>query len=164
MAAPAVHNRRSRMPFRGRFAGPALLFALALGCGSAATTLLTPAQLRDPETCRTCHPDQYAEWSGSMHAYASDDPVFRAMNKRAQRESALGDFCVKCHAPQALRDGLTTDGLNLDTVPAASRGVTCFFCHSAASVDGTHNDPLVLAQDGSLFGSFGDPVPGTPHA
>ena len=32
-----------------------------------------------------------------MHAYASDDPVFQAMNKRAQRETngALGDFCVR---------------------------------------------------------------------
>jgi hypothetical protein len=92
--------------------------------------------------------------------------VFLAMNKRGQRETngALGDFCVQCHAPVAVQQKLTTDGLNLAQVPAAAKGVTCFFCHSAASVDGTHNNPLTLAADGeSLFGPFSDPVPGSPH-
>ena len=51
-----------------------------------------------------------------MHAFASRDPVFRAMNQRGQRETngELGDFCVKCHAPMAVLDKQTTDGLNLD--------------------------------------------------
>src|SRR3569832_358018 len=55
--------------------------------------------LMDSANCQTCHPGQYQQWSGSMHAYATDDPVFLAMNARAQRESnnALGTFCVKCH-------------------------------------------------------------------
>ena len=67
-----------------------------------------------------------------MHAYASDDPVFRAMNARGQRETdgGLGDFCVKCHAPMALNEKATTDGLNLDAVPQALHGVTCFYCHT----------------------------------
>ena len=54
-------------------------------------------ELMDPEACKTCHPIAYQEWSGSMHAYAADDPVFLAMNQRAQRETsgALGDFCVQ---------------------------------------------------------------------
>src|SRR3954451_8105548 len=90
------------------------------GCGGGGTpvTPLDREALLDPETCKTCHPVAYQEWSGSMHAYASEDPVFRAMNKRAQRESdnALGDLCVKCHAPMAVQEGLTADGLNLDTV------------------------------------------------
>src|SRR6185295_7870613 len=78
------------------------------------------AALLDPQNCKSCHPVHVDEWAGSMHAYASDDPLFRAMNKRGQRETngALGDFCVKCHAPLAVRDGLTRDGLNLDQVPA----------------------------------------------
>jgi len=41
--------------------------------------------------------------------------------------------------------------------------VTCYFCHSISSVDGTHNSPLTLAKDGSLFGPFADPVASTPH-
>lgn len=100
-----------------------------------------------------------------MHAYASDDPVFLAMNRRGQRETngALGNFCVKCHAPQAVRDGLTTDGTNLAALPAAAKGVSCFFCHTAESVDGTHNNPLVLGKEDRLLGPIADPIAGAPH-
>jgi hypothetical protein len=143
--------------------------AAAAGCGGDPATVtpqLSAAELQDPMTCRGCHPTQYAQWSGSMHAYAAEDPVFLAMNKRGQRETngALGDFCVKCHAPVAVAQKLTTDGLNLADLPAATKGVTCYFCHSAASVSGTHDNPIALAADGvSLFGPFSDPAPGSPH-
>jgi hypothetical protein len=142
-------------------------FAASAACSSGTTTMqLAPGELQDPATCKGCHPTQFAQWSGSMHAYASEDPVFLAMNKRGQRETngALGDFCIKCHAPVAVQQKLTTDGLNLSELPASAKGVTCFFCHSTASVAGTHDNPITLAADGlSLFGPFADPVPGTPH-
>lgn len=127
--------------------------------------MLTVAELKDPVACQGCHPTQYDDWARSMHAYASEDPVFVAMNQRGQRETggALGDFCVKCHAPQAVRDGLTTDGHELASLPAAARGVTCFFCHSAESIAGDHNNPLQLATDGILRGPISDPVAGAPH-
>jgi nitrate/TMAO reductase-like tetraheme cytochrome c subunit len=145
-----------------------VLLALAAqgACGGGAQTKqLDREALQDPDQCRTCHPVAYQEWSGSMHAYASEDPVFLAMNKRAQRETngALGDFCVKCHAPMAVQTGMTTDGLNLDTLPQKMKGVTCYFCHAAESVEGTHNNPLTLAKDDRLFGPFSDPVLGMPH-
>ena len=84
--------------------------SLPAGCSHSSApppTYLTRDALLDPQTCEQCHVDHYADWSGSMHAYASDDPVFRAMNERGQRETngQLGDFCVKCHAPMALRRG-----------------------------------------------------------
>jgi cytochrome c554/c'-like protein len=142
----------------------ALLAQAACGGGSP-TAYLDREALLDPETCKTCHPAAYKEWSGSMHAYAAEDPVFRAMNQRGQRETdnALGDFCVKCHAPMAVREGLTTNGLNLDALPSKMKGVTCYFCHAAATVDGTHNNPITLATDDSLFGPFDNPASGTPH-
>lgn len=101
-----------------------------------------------------------------MHAYAGDDPVFVALNARAQRESngAVGDFCVTCHAPVALRDGATKDGTNLAELPAYQRGVTCYFCHSTASIEGTHNNPLSLANDGVLRGGIRDPLDNPAHA
>ena len=119
---------------------------------------LSRQALLDPETCATCHPSQVREWQGSMHAYASDDPVFMAMNARGQRETegSLGDFCVQCHAPMALREGATTDGLNLADVPRSLKGVTCYFCHNADAVEGTHNNPIVLANDAVMRGSFAD--------
>jgi hypothetical protein len=100
-----------------------------------------------------------------MHAYASEDPIFLAMNRRGQRETGgeLGDFCVKCHAPMALKLGLTTDGLNLESVPQHLQGITCYYCHSVDTVEGTHNNPLVLADDLVMRGSYRDPVKNKVH-
>src|SRR5580704_15773848 len=97
-----------------------------------------------------------------MHAYASKDPVFLAMNARGQRETggALGTFCVQCHAPMAVRDGMTTDGLNLSSLPAVyQQGVSCFFCHSIESVGSAHGDaaldPDAFDRDASSLDNAG---------
>ena len=152
----------------------ALAFALlavtvtVAACTSAKTDnapTLTGDALLDPNNCLPCHADAFREWAGSMHAYASEDPVFLAMNKRMQRESngAAGTLCVSCHAPLAVRLGKTKDGLNLAELSPSLQGVTCFFCHSVDAVEGTHNNPLRLAQDGVLRGGIADPVK-APHA
>jgi hypothetical protein len=136
------------------------LLVWGVACGGADDTgpVLERQALLDPDTCKACHPDQTREWSGSMHAYAADDPVFVAMNRRGQRETGgqLGDFCVKCHAPMAVAEGLTTDGMNLAQVPRPMKGVTCYFCHNAAAVTGTHNNPVQLANDRAMRGSMKD--------
>src|SRR5215470_421470 len=137
------------MRFTKPLARGAVAVAVGIG-GIAACTSHTPesppsylprSAMLDPATCAQCHADHYREWSGSMHAYASDDPVFLAMNKRGQRETggALGAFCVRCHAPMAVHEGATTDGTNLATVPDRLKGVTCTFCHTIDAVDGVHN-------------------------
>ena len=145
-----------------------ILAALCSSACSDKAELLTREQMMDPETCRDCHPDHYREWSGSMHAYAADDPVFLAMNRRGQRELAergqeLGDFCVKCHAPLAVLEGVTTDGLNMDEVPQHLKGVTCYFCHSVESVGGQHNNPLQLSDDLVMRGGIGDAIDNGVH-
>jgi hypothetical protein len=154
-----------------RAEGLAAILLLLSGCPSDDTSsgddAISPDdRLLDPKTCEECHPQHYREWLGSMHAYAAEDPVFRAMNARGQRETngALGDFCIKCHAPMAVELGLTTDGLNLDEVPKHLQGVTCFFCHTTEAVEGTHNNPLVLSGKRVLFGSITDPVENDVHA
>jgi hypothetical protein len=148
--------------------------AIAIGaCGGGDDTigstdqLLSIEELKDPETCKDCHPRHYAEWSTSMHAYAAEDPVFLAMNAQGQEETGeeLGDFCVSCHAPLAVVDGDTTNGMNMDEVPKHKQGVTCYFCHNVVDVQGTHNNPLVLAQDQTMRGGITDPVdPGVHNA
>lgn len=142
-------------------AGLAMLAALA-GCSSG----LTREERLDPASCAGCHPDVYREWSGSMHAYASVDPVFRAMNERGQRETggALGDLCIKCHAPMAVAEGATTDGTNIADVPAHLQGVTCVYCHQIDAVTGTHNAALSLADDGVMRGGLDDPIDTPAHA
>jgi nitrate/TMAO reductase-like tetraheme cytochrome c subunit len=149
-----------------RTAALALLCAGTLAACGDDPTYLTRAQLLDVETCKKCHPDHVSEWSTSMHAYASDDPLFLAMNQRGQRETGgtLGDFCVKCHAPMAVAEGVTHDGLNLASVPQKLKGVTCYFCHTVDAVTGTHNNPLGLSKDGiTMRGEYADPVQNSAH-
>ncbi|MCA9490516.1 MAG: hypothetical protein KC621_11355 [Myxococcales bacterium] len=131
---------------------------------AACTPMLDAEELRDPQACAECHPDHVAEWEGSMHAHASDDPVFRAMNAKGQRETngELGDFCVNCHAPLAVALGEATDAV--DDLPPELRGVTCAFCHQVDAVEGDHGNPLRLADDGVLRGGIRDPVENQAHA
>ncbi len=131
----------------------------------AKTYDLTREQLQNPESCKSCHENHYNEWSGSMHAYASDDPIFRALNKKMLRDTSGANptFCVQCHAPVAVREGATKDGNNLDQLPVSMRGVTCYFCHSVDAVLGTHNNPLQLASDGKMRAAISDPTENKAH-
>jgi hypothetical protein len=145
-------------------AGMALLSS-ACGEDAAPPSRLSREALLDPDTCSGCHREHYRDWAGSMHAYAADDPVFLAMNQRGQRETGgrLGSFCVNCHAPMAVREGLTEDGLNLAELPRRVKGVTCYFCHSVAEVNGSHDNPLKLADDGVMRGAFSDSIESNAH-
>lgn len=166
-------NQRSRS--RSRFAPPlGSAIAIALSAATAACGDSEPREepryfsrdaLLDPETCKECHPKHYEEWSGSMHAYAAEDPVFLAMNAKGQKDTGgkLGDFCVRCHAPMALAENATRDGLDLPSLPRHLRGVTCYFCHNVKSVDGSHNNPLLLANDATMRGAVRDPLPNRAH-
>jgi hypothetical protein len=142
-----------------------VLALVLLGACGGGDTYLSTEELMKPETCMQCHADHYTQWSGSMHAYAADDPVFLAMNARGQKVTggALGNFCVQCHAPLAVSLGLTTDGTNLDQVPQYAKGVTCYFCHTVESVAGDHNNPLVLANDDTMRGGIAKPVASPAH-
>lgn len=145
----------------------ARIAALALALGACGDNLkLSVEELQDPETCKQCHPQHYDQWSGSMHAYAAEDPVFLAMNRRGQRETngALGDFCINCHAPMAKQLGYTDFAdFNPDVLPPAARGITCYFCHNVREVTRDHDNGLVLANDQTMRGAVKDPVDTTAH-
>jgi hypothetical protein len=83
-----------------------------------------------------------------MHAYASEDPVFVAMNARGQRETGgqLGSFCVNCHAPQP-----------------GVRGVGCVACHQVKAVEATHNGGLAWDRTGPMRGGLREPVANAAH-
>ena len=60
----------------------------------------------------------------------------------------LLSFCqMRCNLRQK-------NGLNLDELPDAVRGVTCYACHNVQEVAGSHNNPLVLAMDGVMRGGL----------
>lgn len=138
------------------------LVSLLGGCGRESIDL---EALRDPASCAGCHPEHARAWAGSMHAHASDDPVFLAMNRLGQRTTsgALGDFCVRCHAPVAVATGATSDGLDLEQLPRALRGVTCIACHQIDAVGEIHNGDLAWTDDGTMLGGLQHPVSTPAH-
>ena len=152
-----------------RFICAALWLTACSGDGDdGADPALTREQLLNPESCKDCHPKHYREWSGSMHAYAIQDPVFQAMNRRGQEETngELGEFCVNCHAPMAVREDAFENGdfADLEQVPEPLRGVTCYFCHNVEKVGKDHfNNSLVLANDTTMRGSIRDPLQPGAH-
>ena len=156
------------MPKKTEFSKWALATCLLLlGCSSPGpapgSTTLSAEQLMDPATCRDCHSRQYAEWSGSMHAYASKDPLFLALNQHAQDTAQVGSLCSTCHAPMAVRSGATKDGQNLASLPDRLQGVTCYACHNVSQITNTHNNSLRLANDSTMRGALSDALPNVAH-
>ncbi len=145
-----------------------LVFLIALAACSDPPKLAVD-KLEDPATCMECHGKHYTEWSGSMHAYASDDPVFLAMQKRGQRDTngQLGTFCLQCHAPMAVALGTVTadnaKDFDLSTLPPEQRGITCFFCHNVESIKDDHNNGLQIALDQTMRGGAHNPVSSPAH-
>lgn len=146
---------------------PLLLLLALIACDEPATapTPAPPASLRDPQSCSTCHPDHLRQWSGSMHAYSTRSPVFRAMFQRGQRETngAIGPLCLGCHAPLAVEAGLVGDSVDLDAIEPTSLGITCFYCHTITSIEADHNAQFGRTEDGALRGGLTDPLPTDAH-
>ena len=125
-----------------------------------------------PEYCGSCHPNHYDQWRGSMHAYASKDPIFLAMNKKgiAETEGRLGQFCVQCHAPVAsLKERLpvseTENGylMPIDLAdPLIGHGIQCVTCHSIESIQGTQNAQFTLSET-TYFGRTGSDAANLAH-
>ncbi len=139
----------------------------ALAAAACARESIDAEALRDPASCAACHPDHTREWAASMHAYASDDPVFLALERLGQRDTGglLGEFCVRCHAPAALRDGRTRADLDLANLPREERGVGCWACHAITDVVALHNGGLERADDGVVRGrGLPDPLHTPAHA
>jgi hypothetical protein len=153
--------------------GATILVVLLGSCGHHTSDASPPPerlassnQLLDSKFCGSCHQEQYDEWSGSMHAYASDDPIFRSLNAQLQKEvpPEQRGFCMTCHAPVAVRMGKPFDVTALDASPEL-KGVTCVFCHSVTGVHGTNNNPLDFdTRDPPVMGAaIPDPVEPVVH-
>jgi hypothetical protein len=87
-------------------------------------------QMTDPETCATCHRDEYVKWQDSPHAQASTNDAFL-------QEFALEgrpNYCMSCHA----------SGYDTNTGTHSYEGVVCTNCH--VSENGTQHPPAPVAK------------------
>ncbi|MGH7333164.1 MAG: multiheme c-type cytochrome [Candidatus Rokuibacteriota bacterium] len=88
----------------------------------------------NPESCGTCHPLQYGDWRGSIHAAASGPGIAGQLVEMWSSDPASASGCYACHAPLAeqrlfIRTG-TGFEKNIDYDAAlADKGVPCAACH-----------------------------------
>jgi hypothetical protein len=87
-----------------------------------------------PRDCGTCHPVQYEDWRGSIHARSMGPGVAGQLVEMAKRDPAGARACLVCHAPLAEQAPVTraADGLvpNPAFEPALQHeGVVCASCH-----------------------------------
>jgi hypothetical protein len=135
----------------------ALPLALALA-GAAGAAEVVPNEIQQPGTqpgevglqsvtkCDNCHgnfdPDgePWFNWSGSMMAHASRDPIFWATMAVAEQDfDGAGDLCLRCHVPLGWLAGRSTptDGSGLAENDA--NGVQCDLCHRMTNPDGSEH-------------------------
>ncbi len=114
------------------------------------------AGFTEPETCGGCHPDQYREWTGSVHALAFQDPVYQGELNKAVKAVGheISRQCEGCHSPAGVVTGeIKGPGLK-GLSPLALAGVSCDICHSVSGV--THwQTPSHEPENGSLILSPG---------
>lgn len=126
---------------------------------SSVSVPFTPAA-----SCDVCHGlfdregSAFGTWAGSAMGHAARDPIYRAALVIAERDApGVGDFCLRCHAPEAWLEGrcIPTDGSLLRSDDA---GVGCAFCHRAEPTPYVRNGQYIVADDGVMRGPYADPV------
>lgn len=103
-------------------------------------------------TCATCHPRQYKQWSVSQHAYAQLSPVFMAMQMtiNADTSTTNGDFCIRCHDPVGMNLSESLFASNLDRPSTSREGITCIVCHRVNRKYGKISGRLAILK-GDIF-------------
>jgi len=87
-----------------------------------------------PADCGTCHPSQYEDWQGSIHARSMGPGVVGQLVEMARRDPAGARGCLVCHAPLAEQSPLVRGATGLEANPAFDtslqrHGVVCATCH-----------------------------------
>lgn len=126
-----------------------------------------------PQQCASCHEQHYDDWQGSMHAYATTDPIWQAMIAKGIEETQgeLDQFCIQCHAPVASKNDMTPvtladDGLHkfdLDrSNPLVDDGVVCVTCHAIDKAEKTLNAGFTLQRQ-TYYGPTGNEAAQEAH-
>lgn len=125
------------------------------------------SEFNSAETCQTCHPEHYAEWRLSTHAYAMKDPLFRGlvMIRQQDFQGERDAFCTQCHSAIGTRSREIRPGFRFeDLSPIVQEGVTCEACHKVTEVARRHNSGHRLDPAGPMRGPIADPMPTGAHA
>lgn len=135
------------------------LLGLLLGQVPLPGTSSVSVALSPPNACGRCHgifdPNSaYETWVGSVMGHAARDPVFlAAMTIGEQDHPGVGDFCLRCHAPEAWLMGrcFPSDGSRLR---ANDSGVTCSACHRMLPNPYVRDGQYIVADDSIIRGPY----------
>ena len=84
--------------------------------------LLWPGASLSPSDCALCHPKQYQEWAGSLHAGAASPGL---LGQLEAFDDEIQGMCLNCHAPRAEQQAL----LKEQRSEVQTDGVDCASCH-----------------------------------
>ncbi len=85
-----------------------------------------PPRFTSSQQCKECHPAVFAEWEGSHHQIAYQNPEVRKLSDDFRNKE-----CQACHLPRPIIE----TGLTNRTLPRMTRpdeGVDCLTCHLGA--------------------------------
>ena len=85
----------------------------------------------DPATCGACHPEQFAQWRGSLHAAAYSPGLAGQLIEGSLAHPFQVRSCLSCHAPlgeQQAYDESLRPNPHFDA-ELRSRGLVCAGCH-----------------------------------
>lgn len=106
--------------------------------------------------CSVCHAnydlevEPFRPWASSMLAQSARDPIFWAGVSIANQDAhGAGEFCIRCHAPNAFLNGRAPDADNHNFTPADEEGVNCVFCHRV--VDPVFDEETSPSQDEQIL-------------
>ena len=110
------------------------------------------AGFTEPEVCSGCHPQQYEEWTGSVHAMAFVDPIYQGELNKAVKAVGheISRQCEGCHSPAGVVTGEIRGAGLKGLSRMALAGVSCDICHSVSGV--THwQTPTHEPENGSMI-------------
>lgn len=127
---------------------------------------LSESDFLGAESCASCHPNHYAEWSTSMHAYGMLDPVFRraALQRQADYGGQQDQFCHQCHSAIGTRSGDIEDNFAYEELSDITlEGITCEACHKVKALERPYNSGHVFDPKGPMRATIDDPVAAMAH-
>ncbi len=117
--------------------------------GPPPTHFTPPEASLDPAVCGSCHPDQFQDWSGSLHSRAMSPGLMGQLVEMDSQDRASLEGCTSCHAPlheqaeslvgilsdlEAISDSAAIPATALSVFLETSsslhgRGIMCAACH-----------------------------------
>ncbi|MCW8331997.1 cytochrome c family protein [Photobacterium sp. SDRW27] len=107
---------------------------------------LTPEMFEPAEVCKGCHSEIYQQWEKSVMAHSWEDPIYRALFKRASAatDAKVDNFCIACHSPIGMTS-MNATAATLDENDDDLPGVNCEVCHNIRGITGNDNGAYILS-------------------